>query len=410
MPGGDVGAKIMACDRELGAGGGTITHEGGGTVSTVITTSPGRVLRLGRGTYVNAFGPAPFRLNSDTTIEGVGAATVLTQFATPSHEVFFYVIIPANSLSTGGEALGTPSRNINVRNLTVDGTAGTGAGAAASAVWLGNCKNCVVENVHFRNIRAIGVQAGSTSTGGPDPEGLGRWAENVWIRNNTFEGCQSQQAAVVNGRNIYITGNRFTRANSSKQSQTVIDVEPNQPTDKNESIFITDNVIDNRDGTFNGGVNGIGVQGVSGTTARNVVVSGNRVIGGPHSNQSKLTIGIFVAGTTENVRVERNEVTGANASAYRFYATGAHRGAVLRGNTSLNSGAGGGSNYAVEIGACESCVVEDNAAHCAAGVQCNAQVVESGRSSVIYRRNTLRGGWTPGITKGASSRESGTIF
>lgn len=410
MPGADVGAKIMACDAALGPSKGAIYHAGGGTVSTLVSPSPGHDLKFGCGTYRNTFGAGPFRPSSDVKVEGSGPCTVLQQFAAATLEQQFYVIVPINTFTARGATLGSPSRNIHVRDLTVDGSSAAGYGASAAAVMLGNCHGCSVERVRFVGVRAIGAQAGGPSAGGSDPSGLGMYAENVRIANCTFEGVLSQQVAVVNGREIYIERNVFRRADSSRQSQTVIDIEPNTPTDKNENIYVLDNDIDNRGGTFVGGVNGIGVQGVAGAAARNIVVRGNRVVGGEHAGATKLTIGIFVSGTTENVRIEGNEVRGANASAFRLYATGSHRGAVLRGNTAVNSGSGGGSNYAVEVGACQGCVVEENSILWDPSVHGNSQVMESGASSVIYRGNRFKGNRFSGITRGPKSRESGTIF
>src|SRR5688572_11000666 len=51
FPGADIGAKINAADKSLGAGPGEIQISGGGRFDTQVVISPGHTLRLKGGVY-----------------------------------------------------------------------------------------------------------------------------------------------------------------------------------------------------------------------------------------------------------------------------------------------------------------------------------------------------------------------
>src|SRR6185503_3546024 len=66
FPGADIGAKINAADKSLGAGPGEIQISGGGRFATQVVISPGHTLRLKGGVYKSTV-PGPSVLLSDNT-------------------------------------------------------------------------------------------------------------------------------------------------------------------------------------------------------------------------------------------------------------------------------------------------------------------------------------------------------
>src|SRR5438067_1931484 len=68
MRGGDVGAKINACDAKLGSNKGEILLSGGGTISTPIIISSNHRLRVSAGIYRATNDGAVIRLKDDSSL------------------------------------------------------------------------------------------------------------------------------------------------------------------------------------------------------------------------------------------------------------------------------------------------------------------------------------------------------
>ena len=72
FPGADLGARINAADRALGAGPGVIVARGGGRISTPIVVSERHTLRLMAGTYAPNTTDIPVLLKSGASLVGEG--------------------------------------------------------------------------------------------------------------------------------------------------------------------------------------------------------------------------------------------------------------------------------------------------------------------------------------------------
>lgn len=325
-------AKIQAAvDAAHEAGGGTVVVQsagdcGGTTDASQVRVRSGVTLRLPPGEFsysLRGYGGkyktpgqprggnlvgALFLLESDTVLEGSGPSTVLRESSwihtktpgasTGENTASFVVIADYASAYSNGST----SRNITVRNLKIaegkPSNVPQGFTSAGGALNLGNCHNCLVENVHLENIHGIGIHVGGASDLGLDPgpdlvargvtTPLGRYAEGVIVRNNTLTGVASQNIALVNGRSIRITGNTMRDPGYlSKYAAgcTPIDVEPNTRTDIVEDVSIDNNVIESTTRTWaeTGGTKlnyGIIVQnGARAGGWNNVSVTNNRVVG-----------------------------------------------------------------------------------------------------------------------------------
>jgi hypothetical protein len=402
LAGSDVGAKVNAAGAALGSTRGTIIHTGGGVISTPIELAVGHNLVLS-GVYTTTTTNGALQPRGNNMIE-LMPGTVIEQNPTVTMEINYYVIVAYNTATENGR----PSKNIHIRGGTIRG-AGNNHGAAAGAITLGNCHNCSVRNMTIDGVRAIGIAAGASSTLGTDPESLGRYATEIVVENVTFKNVRSQCLACVNCSHFSFRKNYFWQQDSRFQSFTVIDLEPNEPTDLMSDGEITGNWINLEGSTYAGAINGIGVQGVSGSTAKRITVTGNQIIGGAHSSSTFLTLGILVSGTTEDLLIADNFIKGANSAAIRLYETGAHLRPRIRNNEILNSGAGG--SYSVEMGSVDGGRVADNFIALLSG-NGDPRIVESGVNTVVYKNNDFLNyaNANIGIVRGASSSEYGTTL
>jgi hypothetical protein len=405
--GSDVGARINACVSALGNSGGEIIHEGGGAWSTPAHLSERTSLHLQNGTYTLSTTKGAITFKGHSRITGSNATIV--QNKNGVNELALYVILPYWIWAT--DDLARPNEKVRVSGLTIDGgnVAGVGSyGAAAAAILMGNAKDCYVTDNVLKNVAGIGINIGGFGTGGTDPLGLGKFADRCYVTGNTIIGARSQAISLINGKNVYIDENIITRPDSTFQSFTLLDVEPNTPSDIAEDVSVSRNIINVVTSNYAGGINAIGIQGVSGAVARRVRVEGNEIYGGIHAAATYLTIGIFASGTTDHVSVLNNRIISSNSSAIRFYVTGTHTNADISGNKIYNSGSGGA--YAVELGTTAG-TVEGNLISLTA-TNGNAQLLESGTSAITYNRNRFFNTTTAfqGIQKGASSAEMGTTF
>jgi parallel beta-helix repeat protein len=317
FPGSDLGAKINAADKDLGATVGDIVVQNGGTISTQVIISPGHTLRFRPGTYrlaTELLWEGAVLLKSRTAVVGSGWDTIIIEPSRTGWTVFQSF----DDIRTQPAHSGTDS-DISVTNLQIKGANPAVDGGVRQTISLGNCHRCIVENVWLNGTGVIGVQAGGNSL-------AGNHADDVKIRKNQFTHVASQAAAVVNGSNVVIDANTFKDSGRCcAEGMTPIDLEPNDPSDIIRNIEITNNQIDSRGSTFLHG-NGILVQ--NGARTRDfgpVLVKGNTVVGGdlvPNVSGNVAT-GIYVASA--------QDVTVANNTVHRV----AHSGVRLENSTRI---------------------------------------------------------------------------
>ena len=339
MPGAELGAKINAADKQLGASPGEILVRGGGVISTQAVISPGHTLRFTAGTFrleTRSLWEGAILLKSDTAVVGAGWGTVIVEPPQVGWTVFqSFEDIRSQPAHSGA------TRGLSITDLKIKGANPAVEGGVRQTISLGNCRDCRVENVWLDGTGVIGVQAGGNGN-------AGNFADGVIIRKNLFTHVASQTVAVVNGRNIKIDSNTFKNSGrDTRMGMSPIDIEPNNPTDIAQHIEITNNLIDSRGSTFPHG-NGIIVQNGAGT--RNfgpVLVARNTIIGGellPHVG-GNIHTGIYVAGYTQDVRVEDNVITRVSHSGIRLQVS--TRNYVAR-NKLTSTGTGGIPSFDVQ--------------------------------------------------------------
>ncbi|CAN5720193.1 hypothetical protein BH20ACI3_BH20ACI3_05800 [soil metagenome] len=332
FPGADLGAKINAADRDLGASPGEILVKGGGTISTQVILSPGHTLRFSPGTYrlgTALLWEGAFLLKSGAGVIGSGWDTIIVEPAKTGWTVFQSF----NDIRLQPAHSGTDS-DIHISNLQVKGANPGVDGGVRQTVSLGNCHRCRVENLWLNGTGVIGVQAGGSPFGG-------NYAQDVTIRRNLFTRVATQAVAVVNGRDVKIDGNTFKDSGRCcLQGMTAIDLEPNDPSDIIRNIEITNNTIDSTNSNFIHG-NGILVQnGVRTRGFGPVLVKDNTVIGGtliPNS-AGNVANGIYITAFTQDVKVINNTVSRVAHSGIRLENTTRN---YISGNKLISTGTGG---------------------------------------------------------------------
>ena len=308
FPGADLGERINAADRSVGAAAGEIVARGGGRIATQIVVSAGHTLRLMPGTYAPVTQTIPVLLGRGASLVGAGWESILLEStATGRYEV----------VSGEGNARrnGDPDSGITIRDIQIKG-ANPGFNSAPQALSLGNCKDCTVDHVWINSTRSIGVQFGGSST-------YGNYASNSRVVNCLFTHVASQNLALVNGTDITFENNRFENPGQpGGPGSTVIDLEPNDENDRIERVVIRNNLIDARGNVIQAG-NGIVVQANSGTPhVGPVLVEGNTIYGGadtPALVTNSLSNGIYVFGThMKDVTIRNNRVTRTGQSGLRL--------------------------------------------------------------------------------------------
>ena len=334
-PGADLGAKINAADRDLGAAAGEIQTSGGGRISTQIVISANHTLRLAAGTYVSATSTPPILLKSGAKVIGASWDTIIVEPTAPKQ---FTVIGAFSHLQRNGAA----DADISVKDIQIKG-ANPGFDSVQQAISLGNCSRCTVDHVWINATRSIGIQLGGSSADG-------HWAEDSKVVNCQFTQVASQNLALVNGRNILFENNRFiTSGQPGGPGSSNIDVEPNSATDYAENVRILNNLIDMRDATVQTSGNGILVQSGSGTAhVGPVLIEGNTIFGGRNTGvvTNILSNAIYCFGPTmKNVTIRNNRVTRTGQSGLRIEGTGF----VVTNNHFIDVGGGGIPGFYVAV-------------------------------------------------------------
>lgn len=397
FPGADLGAKINAADRDLGASSGEILVNGGGTISTQVILNSGHTLRFSAGTYrlaTELLWEGAFLLNSRTNVIGSGWDTVILEPGKTGWTVFQSF----NDIRAKPAHSGTDS-DISISNLQIKGANPAVEGGVRQTVSLGNCHRCRVENLWLNGTGVIGVQAGGNAF-------AGNYAADVTIRKNLFTRVASQAVAVVNGRDVKIDGNTFKDSGRSNDQgvgalgMTAIDLEPNDPADIIRNIEITNNTIDSTNSGFLHG-NGILVQNNVRTSGFGpVLVKNNTVIGGaliPNSSGSIAT-GIYVTAFTQDVKVLNNVVTRVAHAGIRLENSTRN---YVSGNRLISTGTGGMNAF--EVNNTTDSQILNNVVLVSPNSPLGTEVIQelgtSARNS--YRGNSnSKGSLTPSIVSG----------
>jgi hypothetical protein len=335
--GADLGARINAADKALGANKGWIVAEAG-TISTQVHLTAGHKLKLGRGRFelVNPdIWIGSIVLESDTAVYGDG--TDKTIIVEPENA--YICIASAGTLDSerGYSAVGI-RENIELAGFTIEGRNRKAEGGVRSTIHLGNAHRVHIYNVYLRDTTCLGISAGGTGL-------TGKYAEDWIVEDCTFEGVASQNLNVVNGQRIIFRRNKFLRPGKTCgdgkpcEGVTAIDIEPNSSSDVVKEIDIEDNFIDSTNSTFLHG-NGILVQnGVGIVNYGPVRVRRNRLKGGPleHLVSGNMASGIYLV-RASNTLVSGNEIVRVGHSGIRL--EGCSK-VVVEKNTLISTGTGG---------------------------------------------------------------------
>jgi hypothetical protein len=335
-PGADIGAKVNAADKALGAAAGEILVSGGGNIATQIVISGNHTLRFERGTYSATTALAPILLKSGAKLFGTASWDAIVLESTALNQ--FTVISAYNHAQRNGAA----DADITVKDIQIKG-ANAGFNSAQQAISLGNCTRCLVDHVWINSTRSIGVQLGGASFDG-------HWAQDSKVINSLFTRVASQNLALVNGRNIAFENNRFMASGQpGGPGSSNIDIEPNGPTDHAENIRIVNNLIDVRESEVPTSGNGILVQSGAGTPfVGPVLIENNTIFGGKivGTVTNILSNGIYCFGLTmKDVTIRNNRVTRTGQSGLRI--EGTHF--VVTGNQFTDVGGGGIPGFYIAV-------------------------------------------------------------
>lgn len=271
--GADLGAQINACDAQLGATPGEIWATGGGAVTTQVVVSGGHVLRVFPSVLTNAFAQrVPLILLKDHSRLICQSWDAIIQESSNAANTIPVIVAPFNN-GTANENLAAASTDITTEGCHFQGANPNAGTSFAGAISLGNCTNCKVLRPWFDGIQSIGLEIGSTSSGG-------NFADSVEAAGGKVNGNQAVGIAVINGKNLDIHDWSFRLPGNG--SAASIDVEPNLATDYAQTINIHDNTMDFTDAAFSASYFCITLQ--SGASNRehqgNVKVYNNNCTGG----------------------------------------------------------------------------------------------------------------------------------
>ena len=252
--GSDVGAKVNACDSDLGTSKGEIWLTGGGNISTPIEIRSNHTLRVLSGTYTASTSVQVIRLHDNSTLRCDSWAPVLQESTQTGGNEVFTIVEDFASANRNGD----PSANIQVTGCHFKG-ARSDFNSTPQTVSLGNCHNCSATGNWLENTHTIGIQVGGGN-------GFGSYAQNVRISDNLLTGVASQNIAVVNAKDVLVSSNKMIKPGQDAPGAPgliPIDVEPNEG-DVLQDIKIIGNVINATESVLAGGgtkvLHGIAIQ------------------------------------------------------------------------------------------------------------------------------------------------------
>jgi len=372
FPGRDIGAKINAADKALGAQPGEIVIKGGGTIATQVIISSDHVLRVMPGTYAATTQNIPILMKPRSSVIGSGWEAIILESTVPGQ---FTVISAYNNSILNGSA----DADLVIRDVQIKG-ANPAFNSAPQAISLGNCSGCLVDKVWINGTRSIGIQLGGSST-------KGNLAENSKVTNCLFTRVASQNLALVNGRNITFEGNRFIAAGQSGgPGSTNIDLEPNEPTDHLENIIIRNNFIDVHESEMPTTGNGIVVQATTGTKfVGPILIENNQIIGGiaEGSNITNvLSNGIYVfGGNMRDVSIRNNVITRTGQSGISVEGT-----RIIVADNRLRD-VGGGGTPGFRVNAHNSQIINNTLTSLGSGIIDGRMMISAASSNNVIENN-----------------------
>ena len=377
FPGSDLGAKINAADKSLGAGAGEIVVKGGGTITTQVVVSSDHALRFMPGTYATKTASIPILMKPRSSLLGAGWDHTIILEST-ARDQFTVVKAYNNSIENGAADSG-----LTIRDLQIKG-ANPGFNSAPQAISLGNCSGCLVDKVWINGTRSIGIQLGGSSS-------KGNFADNSKITNCLFTRVASQNLALVNGRNIVFEGNRFlTPGQAGGPGSTNIDLEVNEGADHLENVIIRNNLIDVRNSELPTSGNGIVVQATSGTPYIGaILIEKNTIIGGETQGTitNVLSNGIYIFGNTmRDVTIRDNTIRRTGQSGIRI--EGTH--IIVSNNQMFDVGGGGTPGFVVQ--ATNSQFIGNTLVYSGAGPVDGTLQILPGSARNVFQNNR---GWQP---------------
>lgn len=399
--GADLGAKINAAFAALGSEKGTVHVYGGGSITSYINVGEGCTLWFHDGTYTH---DAPFntvpqqqqaelgliRYKNGSTVRGDGRGTILVESTYLNHGT---ILAPyAGSILTNGYHHTGVTRRATLRDLQLKGRVTKASNGTASTVDLGNCHDCLVENLFLNQTTANGITVGglsyeSTLDGCDVGVKSNQCASGVIVRNNYLFQVQNQGLNVVNGQHVQITNNLIKDHNRlSGSNGTGIDLETNANSDTLKDITIEGNTLDFRNSPQPSAGNGINIQSSGQKNYGPVVVKNNTLIGDDLTATAAghMVYGIIVTAGTKHVTIVNNTIQRTSNSGIAAYGT--HH--VIEGNK-LISVSRAADNAAINLIGATNCVVKNNTIKTGlVALGDNGRIAEtSGANSNIFEAN-----------------------
>jgi len=386
-PGSDIGMKINAADKDLGADSGEIRVSSGGNIATQININANHTLRFTGGTYTANTNSSVIRLKDNSSLACNNWDIVLQESTGKAGASSPFSIVRDYNGDVSNHA---PSQNIVIRGCHFKG-ARSDFNSTPQTIGLGNCTNCQVTDNWLDATRTIGIQAGGGS-------GQGFYASNVLIARNLLTEVASQNIAVTNGDGVIVDANIMrTPGQLGGPGVSVIDVEPNSG-DRLRNIRVSNNQIDaTLSKTFNV-TNGIAVQNYNAKDYGPVEVIGNALIGATYAtpnNDYIIYAGILV-NNAPNVRIRNNYI---QRVPWGIKINPGANGFIIAGNEL--SSCGSGSTYAINVIDASNGLVVNNYLHEGIGDK-----VSLGVSALQIVENSL-GGTTVG---NAYSNNNGAVY
>jgi len=341
MSGGDVGAKINACDKMLGAQSGEIRLTGGGNIATQVVVSTGHTLRVVSGNYTATTNGAVIRLRDNSTLACDSLTPVLEESKGSVGDTSpFTIVTPYNGASADAPN-GALSQNILIKGCHLKG-ARTDFNSAPSAIALSNCHNCRVEGNWLESTRSIGINVGGSAI-------MRQYAQNVSVTGNKLTSVASQNISVVNADTVTISNNRMiSPGQAGGPGVAVFDIEPNDGSDRVMNVSFTDNFIDATKNTHASVLFCVVVQNGAGAQPfNNIEINNNQIIGADHSQKDMdwiLFAGILVR-SASGVRVEGNHVVRTVRGILVDYGS---TGVTLNANRLTSCGSGSTNAFIIE--------------------------------------------------------------
>jgi hypothetical protein len=370
--GADLGAKINAAFAALGSEVGTVHVYGGGSITSYVNVNKNCTLWFHKGTYTH---DAPYattpqqqqtelgliRFKDGSTVRGDGRESILVESTYLNHGT---IIAPyAGSILTNGYYHTGVTRRATLRELQLKGRVTQASNGTASTVDLGNCHDCVVENLFLNQTTANGITVGglsyeSTLDGCDAGVKSNQCASGVILRNNYLFQVQNQGLNVVNGQRVQIINNVIKDHNRiSGSNGTGIDLETNANSDTLKNITIEGNTLDFRNSPQPSAGNGINIQSSGQKNYGPVVVRNNTLIGDELTATAAghMVYGIIVTAGTKNVTIVNNTIQRTSNSGIAAYGT-QH---TIEGNK-LISVSRPAENPALHLIGATNCVVRNN--------------------------------------------------